>query len=492
MAEPGPSAEDAANGVDTHLRSLKPRAVGATLREMPPKFGGFGSAAKAAEPKAAFVWMAPGGQQASADQKDQTHPEADYNEAQDDVEDPDIAGLPGEGTPFPEAPLRGWVRPDERPPELPPQSQASTEEIATGDYVVVQNVTGNARLNGLTGVVDELLGDGRWRVVLQSDLIGEKGFKAQNLRKFIPRFKEEASNPGDSQQSSKSAPSAVKRVRRKALAGSCPPPPEGTALKAILKSARPDWKERDCALAQEKLGKVGIKTGLELLMAVKTKSKIDLNTRLKAVGEKAFAASTLQAFVNPPAADPKSSPSTASEKSVQIFPAHAFQVVHDMANVREDCSLTSISLERKTRGDVVGACLESFDGWIRLDGEPGWMMKDMKGTLGIGTLLSPMGKPKAQAYTGPSDFATQLFEVVYKHVAVRASPMRNAMMLQLKMQGEEVQASYQTYDGWIYVPELDGWMLSSDAQLGQLLRHIEPLQEDFEDGEVLDAVAFAG
>mmetsp|Transcript_75277 Transcript_75277/g.143223 ORF Transcript_75277/g.143223 Transcript_75277/m.143223 type:complete len:458 (-) Transcript_75277:92-1465(-) len=457
---------------------------------MPPKFGGFGSA-----PANKFVWQTPAGkQEASAEQKDHEELHADHDETQDDVEDPDIEGLPGEVIPFPEAPLRGWVRPGEQQPELPPQIVLeATTEIASGDHVVVQNLKSNPQLNNLTGVVEEALGDGRWRVVLDSDLIGDKSLKAQNLRKFIPGFQKAAlTQKKDSKQSTESAPSAVRRVRRTALPGSCPPPPEGTALKAILKSARPDWREKDCVLAQEKLGKVGIKTAFDLLLAVKTKSKTDLNTRLKAVGEKAFAASTLQAFANPAVADPKSSSSAAAAKSAQIFPAHKFEVIHDMANVREDPSLTSRALERKSRGDVVGACLESFDGWLRLDGEPGWMMKDMKGMLGVGALLSPLGKPAVQAYDGPLEFATQLFEVVYKHVAVRASPLKNAMMLQLKMQGEEVVASFQTYDGWVYVPELDGWMLSSDAQLGQLLRHIEPLEEEFEDDEVMDADEFAG
>lgn len=417
-----------------------------------PKYGGFGSGEAAS-----FNW-----------QKQQ-------EESEGDAGDPDIDGFPGAAIPFPEVPLFGWVRPDQ---EWDPLKliQASGGKIKIGDRVVVHQLQRHSRLNGLTGVVDESLGDDRWRVNFDSDIVGDKGLKAKNLQRIDgsrSQKEEEDEEPEveDVPQTSTGSAEPGKAKKNKAPASWCPPPPEGTALKAILKAARLDWKEKDLQSVREKLEKVGIETGADLLLAVKVRNGADLNLRLKGSGEKAFAASTLQGLTNPVEATAKGK--TAAAPQAPLLPCHNFEVVHDMANVREEPKLASKAIAAKMKGDTVSACLETFDGWVRLDGEAGWMMKDMQGQYGLGQLLSPVAAAPKLAYQGPILDGPQAFEVVFKHVAVRASPLRNAMMLQLKMKGEEVLAGYQTYDGWIYIPELDGWMLTADAQLGQLLRHKE-------------------
>lgn len=77
-------------------------------------------------------------------------------------------------------------------------------------------------------------------------------------------------------------------------------------FEAFLRKARPSWKNKDIAAAQEKLLKVDIDNVPQLFVALKGKGEAHLNRRLMAVGEKGFGAETLQVLrefaENPPAA----------------------------------------------------------------------------------------------------------------------------------------------------------------------------------------------
>merc|ERR1712192_77582 len=70
----------------------------------------------------------------------------------------------------------------------------------------------------------------------------------------------------------------------------------------------------------------------------------------------------------------------------------------------------------------------------------------------------------------PGGEAWATFTVAYKHVAVRAAPAKGGLILEMRKQNAEAVAVLQSYNGWVHLPALDGWMLSSDATLGELLQ----------------------
>lgn len=391
--------------------------------------------------------------------------------------DPGIEGFEeGEVAPFAEVRLpslrdvvREWVRPASGAPAL-----------ASGDRIRVTGL--EAELNGQEGTAVEFVfdgggasvGSGRWRVIFR-DCREERLLKAGNLEKWVAR--------------SKGFLDDLEPREPEPLASSAPPPEPakapapklnpGIAVKSILKSARPDWKDSDLSTVQAKLERVGITTGLELLLQLAAQEGQRLNAKLKSAGEKAFTAETLKAMWCPSALTSDKAKSAAEVGP--MLPQREYQVVDSVAFVREKPDPKATTLRTLKRGERLTAIVETFSGWVRLAEEAGWVVKSQPATSGatgrpvllpLGTKLPEMAQA---AVTGGNGGAT--FEVVYKHVGVRASPIRTAMMLELKQCGELVFADVQSYNGWVHLVEEDGWMLQSTKDLGRLLRCVNSVQE---------------
>lgn len=288
-------------------------------------------------------------------------------------------------------------------------------------------------------------------------------------------------------------PSPAKAVQPARAQRPLRPPP---TLRSVLQAAKPDWTQKDLLNVEEKLGKAQVSTSQQLLEALQGRAYGVLNEKLKAAGQKTFAADTLktlkekvQEMMEDPSEEVLDAPKALMEKPLpggkmktyaQIvgidtnpqLPKQRFEVLNDMAMVRSAPSLLAAATDRKDKGDFITAFEETFDGFVHLDEEPGWITKDMRGLFGLGRLLEPVGRaPLVAADYLAGESGPQKFEVVFKPaVAVRASPSTAATIVGVKTYGELVSAVTQTYHGWVRLAEDAGWMLSFHPEHGQLLK----------------------
>eukprot|EP00437_Effrenium_voratum_P055493 CAMPEP_0181539750 /NCGR_PEP_ID=MMETSP1110-20121109/76534_1 /TAXON_ID=174948 /ORGANISM="Symbiodinium sp., Strain CCMP421" /LENGTH=377 /DNA_ID=CAMNT_0023671375 /DNA_START=3 /DNA_END=1135 /DNA_ORIENTATION=- len=221
----------------------------------------------------------------------------------------------------------------------------------------------------------------------------------------------------------------------------------------FLQAAKPDWSAKEVTSVCEKLSKITVVDLPSLLRALQSEGSSGVNQRLKTAGEKAF-----------------------TDQTARALRQHAKKVSDEETRVCIRAAGPFIALAalwKKDQGETVHACEETFDGWIKLYGQPGYIIKDMAGKQGIGKILSAVGKqpslvlPEQQATSTPL-----VFEVVYKPlVAVRTAPSKSRPIQGTRKLGEQVRADAQGYGGWIKVCAEDGggWMLTADPDLGQLL-----------------------
>eukprot|EP00439_Symbiodinium_sp_Y106_P084040 s87_g24.t2 len=194
--------------------------------------------------------------------------------------------------------------------------------------------------------------------------------------------------------------------------------------------------------------------------------------RLRSAGQKIFATDTVAALRQ--RVDLEEPPKPQIEKNPQNLPVQRWEVVHDLAMVREKPSLAARALARKDRGEIVQSAEETFDGFLKLHGEEGWCAKDCQGKLGLGALLRRL--PGQQEMVLAADFPApgsgpQHFKVIFSpSVAVRAAPSTDANIISARRVGEVVLAESQTYSGWIRLQGDGGWMLSRHPQHGVLLQ----------------------
>lgn len=151
--------------------------------------------------------------------------------------------------------------------------------------------------------------------------------------------------------------------------------------------------------------------------------------------------------------------------------------------VRAEPNLEARPLTRKGRGERVRCCEASFDGWVRLADEVGWMLTDMRGTNGEGRVMRPVGGSPKLKVDGYFPQGLCCLEVVFRQAVVRETPDRQAGILGSRRKGELVFAKSQTFDGWVRLHGEDGWMLVETQEYGELLR---PKRD-----EALDAWALA-
>eukprot|EP00913_Durusdinium_trenchii_P000143 g129.t1 len=193
--------------------------------------------------------------------------------------------------------------------------------------------------------------------------------------------------------------------------------------------------------------------------ALRSTGTAALNERLRAAGQKVFAAETIAAL---------KARVDLEEMCLIInprLPRQRWEVTHDLAMVRDAPSLGARAVARKDKGQIVESVEETFDGFLKLPDQAGWCAKDKdcQGKLGIGQLLKPLGssRPVMASETLATSAGPQPFEVVFQpSVAVRSAPSTSANIISARRCGEVVLAETQTYDGWVRLHEDAGWMLS--------------------------------
>lgn len=160
-----------------------------------------------------------------------------------------------------------------------------------------------------------------------------------------------------------------------------------------------------------------------------------------------------------------------------------FQVMHNQCVVRSEPTLTSRALDVRQQGDFVMGVEETFDGWVRLAGQLGWMLRDMQGKGGLGVLLEPVGRPQKLAVPRlTTDTGNQMFRVVCRDGAqIRSEPLEQASVVGARAYGEFVFAETQNYHGWVRLAEHVGWMACFSVEKGELLQHFDvDGSEDYE------------
>ncbi|OLP79447.1 Protein NLRC3 [Symbiodinium microadriaticum] len=165
---------------------------------------------------------------------------------------------------------------------------------------------------------------------------------------------------------------------------------------------------------------------------------------LRSAGQKIFATDTVAVLRQ--RVDLEEPPKPQIEKNPQNLPVQRWEVVHDLAMVREKPSLAARALARKEeircdqdRGEIVQSAEETFDGFLKLHGEEGWCAKAGSSTI---DLLLLRRLPGQQEMVLAADFPApgsgpQHFKVIFSpSVAVRAAPSTDANIISARRVGE--------------------------------------------------------
>ena len=256
-------------------------------------------------------------------------------------------------------------------------------------------------------------------------------------------------------------------------------------LRTILVAARPQWQESGATDdVVMKLVRADITCGEDLVRALESADGQDLNAKLVAKGLQVFNESTLDGLCKQakkwkremmrtkPRGQAQATRSAvlAGERppAGERAPAVCYEVVAELVLVRERPDPEAPVVAEKVRHDEASAREETFDGWVRLEGEPGWILRDLRGRQGVGRTLQPSdGEPLALAVAELADDAgLQKFEVVSDEGCVRAHPDKASAILERKYKGDLVDAESQSYNGWVRVSmgglADGGWMLAGE------------------------------
>jgi len=239
-------------------------------------------------------------------------------------------------------------------------------------------------------------------------------------------------------------------------------------LRDVLKAAKPNWTEKDLTAVVEKLLRAQVTGFPELRDALHSSGSAALNERLRAAGQKVFAAETITALKS--RVDLEDPPKPVIELNPEL-PKQRWEVLHDLAMIRDAPSLGARAVARKDKGEIIESVEETFDGFLKLPDQAGWCAKDCQGKLGLGQLLRRLGPSVPMATEILTNAGPQAFEVVFQpSVAVRSAPSTSANIISARRFGEVILAETQTYHGWLRLAEDAGWMLSQHPQHGMLLK----------------------
>mmetsp|Transcript_142793 Transcript_142793/g.455932 ORF Transcript_142793/g.455932 Transcript_142793/m.455932 type:complete len:503 (-) Transcript_142793:9-1517(-) len=175
------------------------------------------------------------------------------------------------------------------------------------------------------------------------------------------------------------------------------------------------------------------------------------------------------------------------------LPTQEFVVETKALPIRAEPSSQAPVSGAKKLGERVHACEETFDGWVKLADEPGWIPRDAHCDESLSASLRGSASGKEQLPLLPVSGlpaleralavcllarlpGRQMFEVVCERgVRVCREPSQDALQLGMHSCGEFVLAQSQTYHGWIRLADDEGWMPALDVLGGaRLLQNVRP------------------
>lgn len=153
-------------------------------------------------------------------------------------------------------------------------------------------------------------------------------------------------------------------------------------------------------------------------------------------------------------------------------PTKRIYEVLDKLTVRAEPHVGAKMKTKKSKGARVFSCEITMNGWLKLEGEPGYMATDMRGLDGLGVVALPVEEIGTLAVPEYQPLGIVCAEVVYKAGApIAEAPNRKAKVLTSRRLGEYVFAHSQNFDGWLRVtgPE-EGWVELRNPKAGEQLR----------------------
>lgn len=161
------------------------------------------------------------------------------------------------------------------------------------------------------------------------------------------------------------------------------------------------------------------------------------------------------------------------------LPTQDFTVVCSGVTIRAEASSAAPVCGAKRMGDRFSASEETFDGWIKLADEVGWIHRAAEGSQAPSSSSSSSSAPlkpvggletlsKALASPTPAHVpGRQMFEVAADAGApVFREPSVGALHLGVRSCGEFILAEGQSYHGWVRLSDDEGWMPAFDASSG--------------------------
>lgn len=157
------------------------------------------------------------------------------------------------------------------------------------------------------------------------------------------------------------------------------------------------------------------------------------------------------------------------------LPTQEFEVTEDVP-MRREPGVEAPVCGVKRLGDRIRAIEETFDGWVRLADEPGWILKDTQFLGGATASLMPIGEPNAPVSSSLSRMpGRQMFEVVKEAgLQIFREPAEGALVLGFRTFGEFVLADTQSYHGWVHISDDEGWMMGISADGEHMLLNVRP------------------
>mmetsp|Transcript_112680 Transcript_112680/g.218347 ORF Transcript_112680/g.218347 Transcript_112680/m.218347 type:complete len:621 (+) Transcript_112680:72-1934(+) len=166
----------------------------------------------------------------------------------------------------------------------------------------------------------------------------------------------------------------------------------------------------------------------------------------------------------------KAEQSPSGEDEVLLTSRQAFEILAAKCPVFVEPDLSSRKIATKSKGGYVWGGELTVDGWLKLHGERGWILTDMRGNDGVKEVVRLHANETTQvAIGGYHSQGICCLEVCCDQAHVRQAPSHESAVMSARYQGELVFARSQSFNGWVRLAGEHGWMLVGAEDLGQLL-----------------------
>lgn len=211
-------------------------------------------------------------------------------------------------------------------------------------------------------------------------------------------------------------------------------------LFAFLAEACPEWTDANVTDAHADLLTAGVDDVHKLKGALRGRGTESLPMRLRAVHAPAFTVGVLRALTSH--AEKEGAKDTGA-----MMPSMQFEVLRQVFVRERACA--DVALGILAEGEMVSGSKETFDGWLKLDGLPGWVYRCEETMRCVVTLQVISKGPGPQQFLAPGA------------IPIHEAP---AYTSEVKLRTDEVWADFQTYNGWLHLVKNGGWVNVDDVQ----------------------------